>query len=186
MHVVYRGRAIAGIGSDSWSPDSPKNQSIVEDSSDATLHSDNLEALSARYARLKTPQEQVKFASALLERLDATKGYLRISYFIVCALWKVGRLNDALLKAQEALPEEEIKVFGLSNALLMINGLLRYRHPDFAPEALDQLEDFIFQLKKESAFRILDKIAAIRAHRLLSPAVAESQRGAGLVKDENV
>jgi hypothetical protein len=168
VHVVYHERALTGVGGDSWSPDSPKNQSIVEDPDAAVLKSDNLEALSVHYARMTNAQDEGKFVSALLDRLDARKGYLRISYFIVCALWKVGRLNDALLKALADLPEDEIKEFGLSNVLLLLNGLLRYRHPDFTPEALDRIENFIHQLKKEHTFRISDKIAAIRALRLLS------------------
>lgn len=43
VHVVYQGRPITGVGSgDGWNPDSPKNQSIVEDPDAATLQSDNL------------------------------------------------------------------------------------------------------------------------------------------------
>jgi hypothetical protein len=168
VHVVYHERALTGVGGDSWSPDSPKNQSIVEDPGAAMLKSDNLEALSVLYSRMTSAQDEGKFVSALLDRLDARKGYLRISYFIVCVLWKVGRLNDGLLKALVDLPEDEIKEFGLSNVLLLLNGLLRYCHPDFTPEALDCIENFIHKLKKEHTFRISDKIAAIRAHRLLS------------------
>ncbi len=169
VHVVYHERALTGVGGDSWNPGLPKNQSIVEDPDAAVLKSDNLEALSVLYARITNTQDEGRFVSALLDRLDARKGYLRISYFIVCALWKVGHLNDALLTALANLPEDEIKDFGLSNVLMLLNGLLRYRNPEFTPEALDCIENFIHQLKKEHTFRISDKIAAIRSLRLLSP-----------------
>jgi hypothetical protein len=45
---------------------------------------------------------------------------LRISYFIVCALWKIGKLSAALEKAKADLPQGEIKVFGLSNTLIAV------------------------------------------------------------------
>ena len=170
IHVVHRGRALHGVGNDSWDPNSPKNQSIAEDPQTAVLESDNLAALLAFYESLSTTDEKEKIAAALLHRLDASKPYFQVSYFIVAALWKVGRLQDALSKAHAALPEEEIKVFGLSNVLSLLNGLLRYRHPDFTPEALDQIEGFVHQLTKEHTFAIADKIAAIRTYRLLQVA----------------
>lgn len=117
------------------------------------------------YQRLSTEPERAGFVSALLDRLNADKGYMRVSYFIVCALWKIGRLQEALQKAR-SLPQGEIKTYGLSNVLFLFNGLLRYRHPDFTPEMLDQLESFVHDLKQEYAFSILEKIAAIRTARL--------------------
>lgn len=117
------------------------------------------------YQRLSTEPERAGFVSALLDRLNADKGYMRVSYFIVCALWKIGRLQEALQKAR-SLPQGEIKTYGLSNVLFLFNGLLRYRHPDFTPEMLDQLESFVHDLKQEHAFSILEKIAAIRTARL--------------------
>jgi hypothetical protein len=91
-------------------------------------------------------------------------------------LWKIDHLSDALKKGR-SLPENEIKVFGLSNILYMLNGLLRYRHPDFTPEMLDQIESFVHDFKKESAFLILEKIAAIRSARLLAAPI-QSPAGA--------
>lgn len=167
IHVVYQGRMLTGFGQDSWSSDSPKNQSIADNPGAAEIHSDHLAALLTLYQRLSREGEKEQFAAALLDRLDANKGYLRVSYFIVCVLWKIGRLNDALAKAS-SLPENEIKVFGLSNILFMLNGLLRYRHTDFTPEMLDQIESFVHDRKTEHHFRIPEKIAAIRAMRLLA------------------
>lgn len=167
IHVVYQGRMLTGFGQDSWNSDSPKNQSIVENPDTAEVHSDHLAALLTFYQRLSTEAEKEQFASALLDRLDANKGYLRVSYFIVCVLWKIGRLSDALKKAS-LFAENEIKLFGLSNILYMLNGLLRYRHTDFTPEMLDQIERFVHDLKKEHVFHIPEKVAAIRAMRLLA------------------
>jgi hypothetical protein len=167
VHIVYGGRVLSGIGTDAWNPDSPKNQSVVEDPQAAVLESDNMKALLARYQLLSNDKERERFAAALLGRIDAKGPYLRISYFIVCVLWQIGGFSEALVRVK-TLPEEEIKVFGLSNVLLMLNGLLRYRHPDFTQEMLDQIESLVHCLKKEHTFTIAEKVAAIRAYRLLT------------------
>jgi len=96
-------------------------------------------------------------------------GYACVAYLIVLVLWKIGLLGEALEAAMFGLPEDDRKDFGLSNALMMLNGLLRYRHPDFTPDMLDTIERFL-QGSQEHSFRIPQKIAAIRAQRLLLPA----------------
>lgn len=90
-----------------------------------------------------------------------------MSYFIVYALWQLGHFPEALAAAKKALPQGEIKAFGLSNVLMLLNGSLRYRHPDFTAEMLDQVEGFVHDLS-EHTFLIQEKIAAIRAARLRS------------------
>jgi hypothetical protein len=57
---------------------------------------------------------------------------------------------------------------------MLLNGLLNYRHPDFTPEVIDRIESFTRQLKTEHTFRISEKVAAIRAYRLLSPFPAKT------------
>ena len=116
------------------------------------------------YARLSDDDKET-FEAALLGRIGPEQGYLRISYFVVCALWKVGKLPDALKNAKLKLPQGEMKEFGLSNTLMMINGLLRYRYPDFSNDMLDEIEKFLDGMKEHS-FQIPEKIAAIRAMRL--------------------
>lgn len=165
VHLIYKGHAMTGVGGDSWVSNSPRNQSIAFDPEDAVLQSDNLDALLALNARLSSAEERTRLVEALTNRLDANKGYLGISYFIVCALWQLGHFRDALDVAKKALPQGEIKVFGLSNVLMLLNGLLRYRHPDFTPEMLDEIEGFIHGMS-EHTFLIGEKIAAIRATRL--------------------
>ena len=119
----------------------------------------------AYYGRLTTAQEQGQFAEALLSRMDG-RAYLRVTYFIVCVLWKIGKLREALEKAKAQLPQGEIKVSGLSNTLMLFNGLLRHRYPDFTNDMLDDIEKFLLGLK-EHPFQIPEKIAAIRTARLM-------------------
>lgn len=165
VHIFYRSNAMRGVGSDSWTPDSPANQLIAQDPDAASLISDNLEALIRVYESYESDGERERFVKALLDRLGAGRGYLSISYFIVCALWKVGVLSQALEKAKRDLPIGETKVFGLSNVLMLFNGLLRYRHNDFTGSMLDEIERFTHGMG-EHTFLIPEKIAAIRVMRL--------------------
>lgn len=165
VHIVYRGQAMTGLGGDSWTPNSPANQLIARDPEAASLNSDNLDALIGVYESYESNDERERFVKALLDRLEAGKGYLSVSYFIVCVLWKVGFLSQALEKAKRDLPMGEAKVFGLSNVLMLFNGLLRYRHNDFTSSMLDEIERFAHGLS-EHTFLIPEKIAAIRATRL--------------------
>ena len=113
-----------------------------------------------------SPAEKEQFASALLTRIDG-KAYLSVSYFIVLVLLTIGRLKDALQKAKSNLSRNEISVFGLSNVLMLLNGLLRYRHTDFTNEMLDEIERLLDGLNEHS-FQIPEKLAAIRTARLLT------------------
>lgn len=165
VHLAIDGHEMTGVGTDFWKPDSPTNQSISTNPDACDLRSDNLDALMAFYKGLLA-NEKEQFASYLLARMDG-KAYLAVTYFIVCALWKIGLLKDALEKAKANLPQGEIKVFGISNALMLLNGLLRYRHPDFTNEMLDDIERFLVGLK-EHPFQIPEKLAAIRTARLMA------------------
>jgi len=166
VHIVYQGRSMGVGATDGWNPNSPKNQSIVEDPDEAVLQSDNLDALLAFYGRLSDDSERAQFIVALLNRLGGDIGYAPVSYFVVCTLWKVGHLKEALQQAKIALPHEDNKPFGLSNALFMLNGLLRHLHSDFTQEMLDDIEGFVHGLPIHT-FQISEKIASIRARRLL-------------------
>jgi hypothetical protein len=164
IHLVIDGRAITGVGNDSWNPNSPKNQSLYENPDGVELKSDNLGALMAYYSRL-SEGERGRFEAALLDRIGEDLDYLRVAYFIVCALWKAGNLREALERAKAKLPQGEMNAFGLSNTLMLLNGLLRYRYPDFSNELLDEIEKFLKGMN-EHAFQIPEKIAAIRTMRL--------------------
>jgi hypothetical protein len=90
IHILYKGRSYTSFGSDSWTSDSSVNQLIVSDPGEASLKSDNLEALEGFYQRLDSDEDRAHFKAVLLDRLDANKGYLGISYFIVCVLMRIG------------------------------------------------------------------------------------------------
>ena len=165
VHIIYRNQSFKGVGSDSWTPNSPINQLIVIDPETAALNSDNLEALIGFYSGFREDDERQRFVKALLDRLDVGRGYLAVSYFIVCVLWKVGSLTEALEKAKRDLPISEGRLFGLGNVLMLLNGLLKYRHNDFTNQMLDEIERLTHDLN-EHLFMIPGKIAAIRASRL--------------------
>lgn len=168
VHFAIDGRGMTGVGTDSWNANSPKNQSVADNPDVCDLQSDNLEALMAFYERLSAAEKE-QFASALTMRLG-DKSYLAVSYFIVLALMKIGRLKDALENAKSKLPQGDISVFGLSNVLMLLNGLLRYRYPDFTNGMLDEIERFLDGLNEHS-FQIPEKLAAIRTARLRQPRV---------------
>lgn len=163
--IKSQSRLIHGVGHDYWIANSPENQSIISNCDSTNIKSDNLEALLVLFKRLNEDDKK-KFRRILLDRIDPDIGYLQISYFIVCVLLKIGYLSEALYKAKTALPQNETKAFGLSNVLMLLNGLLRYCHSDFTPEMLDDIERFIQGLQ-EHTFMVAEKITSIRSSRLL-------------------
>lgn len=166
VSIVIDGREIKSFGGDARIMQTTVNQEIVSDSASATLKSDNLDALMALHAQLRTDEEREGFANALLARLQSDAGYGRVAYLIVLALLKIRLLNEALEAAMFGLPEDDRREFGLSNALMALNGLLTYQHQEFSSDMLDAIERFL-QGSAENSFRIPQKIAAIRAQRLL-------------------
>lgn len=58
---------------------------------------------------------------------------------------------------------------------MLLNGLLRYRHPDFTNEMLDDIERFLVGLKKHP-FQIPEKLAAIRTARLMASREKRAQQ----------
>jgi hypothetical protein len=49
-------------------------------------------------------EEKKRFEAVLLERIDPDRGYLCVTYFIVCALWKAGKLPEALGRVKPSYP----------------------------------------------------------------------------------
>ncbi len=130
---------------------------IVSDPEEATLRSDNLDALIGLYRSLQSDDQRKTFEQALLDRLSPDRGYLAVSYFIVAVFWKIGMFAEALTKAKRDLPRNEWRVYGLSNVLMLLNGLLRYRYPDFSDHMLDQTEQLTHGLS-ETVFLIPAKM----------------------------
>ena len=125
---MYRGRAFTGVGTDSWTPDSPANQLIAMDPEAASFSSDNVDALVRFYDSIDSKDGRETFVTALLNRLQ-NGTYLSVSYFIVAVLWKIGWHAQALQKAKAELPLGDDKEFGLSNVLMLLNGLLKVPAP---------------------------------------------------------
>jgi hypothetical protein len=174
MHVAISGAQINGFGQDSWQTNSASNQEIYNDPKNIGLHSDNLDAILKLHDRL-APDERSRLLAAIRDRLGQP-GYARVSYFIVCVLWRLGDLESALSLAAAKLPQEDTLDFGLSNTLYMLNGLLRYIHPDFSEADLDCIEKFVDRVGS-GGFHIRQKIAAIRAWRVHSePAACPAEK----------
>ncbi|MCK1493486.1 hypothetical protein IVB14_24435 [Bradyrhizobium sp. 180] len=166
LHITTSGAPINGFGQDGWQTRTTRNQEILDDPSSVDLHSDNLDAILKLYDRFTPDDERSRLLAALRDRLGQP-GYARVSYFIVCALWRLGDLDGALFLAAAKLPQEDAVDFGLSNTLYMLNGLLRYVHPDFSEADLDCIEKLVDSVGSGS-FHIRQKIAAIRAWRVHS------------------
>jgi hypothetical protein len=54
---------------------------------------------------------------------------------------------------------------GYSDALGVINGLLRYEHQSFTENDLDDIEEFVTNIDEHS-FQIEEKINSVRSYRL--------------------
>ena len=165
VHIVYKGQSLTRVSLGGWTSNSPQGQVIVDDPENAALESDNLEALVGFYRGLESNEETQRFVYSLLDRLAADRGYLVVSHFIVVVLWRIGLLSEALQKAKRDLPEKDARFFGLSSVLMLLNGLLKYRHPEFNDRMLDEIERMTHGLN-EHLFLIPAEIAAIRAMRL--------------------
>ncbi len=169
FHMSYDGRSDLQIPGDAWVMNTARNQEISETADQNGIQSDSLDALMVLHARLTTDDERERYTNALLSRLQADRGYAQVAYMIVMALWKVGLLGEALDAAMFGLPEDDQRNFGMSNILMLLNAMLRFQHFQFTDEELDTIERFV-QGGGEHPFRILQKIAAIRAYRVTQPA----------------
>jgi hypothetical protein len=92
--------------------------------------------------------------------------YAPVGYFILLVLHRVCHLSDVLLVAKGQL--EGDKAYGFSDLLRLLDGLLRFRHPEFSLEQLDEVERFVDGVE-EHTFGIRERLAAIRAYRLGRP-----------------
>jgi hypothetical protein len=169
FHMTYDGRSDLQIPGDSWVINTARNQEIAETAEQNVIKSDGLEALLTIYARHNTADEHERYIHALLSRLQEDRGYAKVAYLIVMALWKVGQLGEALDAAIFGLPEDDQRNFGMSNVLMLLNAMLRFQHFQFTDDELDTIERFI-QNSGEHPFRIPQKIAAIRASRIIKTA----------------
>ncbi|PUE18518.1 hypothetical protein B9Z43_12025 [Limnohabitans sp. MMS-10A-192] len=169
FYMTYDGRSDLQIPGDSWVMNTARNQEISETAEQNVIRSDSLDALLTIYSRLETSDERERYTNVLLSRLHEDRGYARVAYLIVMALWKVGLLGAALDAAMFGLPEDDQRTFGMSNVLMLLNAMLRFQHFQFTNDELDTIERFI-QTSGEHTFRIPQKISAIRACRIIKTA----------------
>jgi hypothetical protein len=164
FHLSIGGQPLNGVGNDAWRNGVPTNQLVKESELAVSMHSDNLDSMMTLYSRL-SPNGQRSFSRSLLHRLKTTEmGYARVAYFIFLSLWQIGEFNEALSVAKHSLPSGDTKDFGLSNIMMLLNGLLGHDPKQFSDEMLDQIEQFI-DGSDEHKFLIAEKIVTIRAMR---------------------
>ncbi len=89
IHAIISGQEIISVGVDLRQANSPRNQSICANPKTAIVKSDNLDALMMFYKSLASEDEKKRFMECLINRIDEHKGYLSVSYFIVCVFWEI-------------------------------------------------------------------------------------------------
>lgn len=184
IYASYSGRTIKSIYQDGWTDSkSGERQEILSDPENAHVSSENGDALVHYYNQRIDDAERELFINALLARISREKEYYCVSYLILYVLFRIGRLDDGLAASERYLqknqslldqllrrkPKEELfephQRYGFSDALGLINGLLRYEHPSFSDRELDMIDKFVSNVN-EHAFRIDEKINSIRSFRL--------------------
>jgi hypothetical protein len=192
VFATHQGRKIRSIYQDGWtSSKTGERQEIVIDPENSQVQSENGDALVNYYNDLDKNENNELFINSLISRLDREKEYYCVSYLIIYILFRIGRLSDGLAAASIGLPAkptlldmffrrkatekllERHQRHGYSDALGMINGLLRYNHQSFTNNELDIIEEFIMHTD-EHAFQIGEKINSVRSFRVTHNRLAES------------
>ena len=165
------GKPMPGVGAEWRDANSPKNQSIDPSPESAWIESDNATALGKLYRGLNTDEEKQRFISFLLKRLSRHTEYAPVGYLILFVLFHFGYLQETRRTAKRDLRGDGS--FGFSEFVRVLDGLLRFKHPSFTADHLDEVERFIEGI--EETFRIPERIAAIRAFRLVNKKEATNQ-----------
>lgn len=152
-----------GIGTEWRKADSPTNNSIEINSQKDYIFSENAQALIKLFEKLKNKEDQEIFIKSLLDRLSREKEYALIGYLIFLALFRIGKLEMAFAVAKKKLYKDS--GYGFSDALRLLDGLLRFEHGEFSNDLLEKIELFVDGLD-EHVFRIPERLSAIRAYRL--------------------
>lgn len=163
IQTKIRDRIYIGLGTEWREAGSPKNQSIQLDEGEVLISSDTAEALLNLHAALSGDAEKQAFYDALLKRLDKRTEYAPVGYLMLFVLLQLDMLKAALDKAKSDLRGDG--AYGFSDFLRFLDGLLRFRHTSFSSEMLDDVERFLEGID-EHTFKIQERVAAIRAHRL--------------------
>ena len=169
----YKGRIITGVGSDSRKADSPEQQSIVPDSKNAKISSDNASVLINYYLSLNEAQKS-KFISIMLSRISKDNAYSSVGYFFLFVGYRIGVMNEVLQRVKTHLKGDS--AHGFSDSLRLLDGLLRYEYPNFTDRTLDDIDIFL-QGIEEHTFRIPERIRAIRTYLLSRKTEQSKERG---------
>lgn len=161
--VRLKGSDNPGIGTEWRKADSPTNNSIEINSQKDYIISENAQALIKLFESLKNEKDQEIFIKSLLGRLSREKEYAPVGYLIFLVLFRINNLEMAFDVAKEKLYKDH--AYGFSDALRLLDGLLRFEHPEFSKELLERIELFVDGLD-EHVFRIPERLSAIRAFRL--------------------
>ena len=95
VQVTYENRTLVGIGYQGREANSPRRQWIVPDPENASLHSDNLDALMAIFKKADEDRKGI-IIDSLLERIKLGSEYTCIGYFFLLSLLRMGSLPTAL------------------------------------------------------------------------------------------
>jgi len=163
VETNYQNRKISGVPSDGWKPDSSEQQMIVNDPSKVTIRSDNLEAFKKVLENINNNSDKDRIISFLSSRISRDNEYSSIGYFFLLAFKELGQLPELLNLAKTKLQGD--RKYGFSDLLRLLDALLKYKHDIFSEEELDEIENFLEDVT-EHKFRIKERLAAIRTHRL--------------------
>lgn len=165
LAVTYGGQQLRGMSGDFRELGSSRNQVIVSDPDQASVISDNEDALLGLYKGLPAEEEREQFRIALLARVTKGSIYTPIAYLPLLVALDLDFAPRCFAVARERLLGDE--EYGFSNCLMLLDGLLRLRHPEFSEELLDEIENLIHGTN-EHPFAIPERLAAIRVERLRS------------------
>ena len=154
-----------GMGTEWRKADSPINNSIEINPQKDYIISENAQALIKLFESLENENDREIFVNSLLNRLSREKEYAPVGYLIFLVLFRINKLEMAFDVAKEKLYKDS--GYGFSDALSLLDGLLRFEHGEFSKDLLEKIELFIDGLD-EHTFQILERLSAIRTFRRLN------------------
>jgi hypothetical protein len=146
---------------------SAQEQSIVPAEAEVAVSSDNYDRL-IRIYQASGSDDREAMSTFLLERVDNTLEYAAVAYLIAWFFLSTGRIGAFLQVARDRLAtpsDVPLNRFAFSDSLRLIDLLLHYQPGTFDESALDRLEAGLVGVS-EHAFRIHERISAIRASRI--------------------
>ncbi len=180
--LLKNGNRVTSIFQDNSNSRETSQQEIETDLDTIELTCENGDRLVDYYNSLTDVNDKSLFVNGLLSRVNRKIEFYCVSYLILYVMKKIGKLNVTLnkikssyapdkkwfqmfLKPKKSTNTERHQRHGFSDALGLVNGLLRYAHNEFNEQDLDNVELFVNSIS-EHAFKIPEKINTIRASRI--------------------